>query len=181
MNKKILVIVGSPRENGNTNAMVKAFEKAARGRGFIVETFDATKATFNGCHACGACYKTRKACSFDDDFNIVAPKILEAEGVVFAMPVYWYSIPSQIKGLIDKLFSFQIGQKDYKRKECALISCCEEKDLSVFDGVRYPMEKTAALLEWKVVGEVLIPGVLNIGDIEKTDGEEQAKVLAEKF
>ncbi len=43
------------------------------------------------------------------------------------------------------------------------------------------MERTAALLKWKMVGEVLVPGVLNVGDIEKTDGCKQAAVLAEKI
>lgn len=53
--------------------------------------------------------------------------------------------------------------------------------MSVMDGVRVPMERTAALLKWKMVGEVLIPGVLNVGDIEKTDGCKQAAALAEKI
>lgn len=66
-------------------------------------------------------------------------------------------------------------------KECALITCCEEDDISVMDGVRIPVERSAALLKWKMVGEVLVPGVLNTGDIEKTDGCSQAAALAEKF
>ena len=66
-------------------------------------------------------------------------------------------------------------------KECALVTCCEEDDMSVMDGVRIPIERSAALLKWKMVGEVLVPGVLNAGDIEKTDGCSQAAALAEKF
>ncbi len=97
------------------------------------------------------------------------------------MPVYWYSIPAQIKGVIDRLFSFVVGGKDIAGKECAVIACCEEQDMSVFDGVRIPMERSAALMKWKMVGEVLVPGVLNVGDIEKTDGCKQAAALAEKF
>ncbi len=53
--------------------------------------------------------------------------------------------------------------------------------MSVMDGVRIPMERSAALLKWKMVGEVLIPSVLNAGDIEKTDGCEKAAALADKF
>ena len=48
-------------------------------------------------------------------------------------------------------------------------------------GVRIPMERTAALNKWKMVGEVLVPGVLNAGDIEKTDGCARAAALADKF
>lgn len=49
------------------------------------------------------------------------------------------------------------------------------------DGVRIPMERTAALLKWDVVGEVLVPGVFVEGDIEKTDGCAKAAELAGKF
>ncbi len=101
--------------------------------------------------------------------------------IVFSMPVYWYSIPAQIKCVIDKLFSFVVGGKDIAGKDCALIACCEEDDMSVFDGVRIPIERSAALLKWNMVGEVLVPGVLNVGDIEKTDGCKNAIALAESI
>ena len=71
--------------------------------------------------------------------------------------------------------------KDIAGKECAVITCCEEEDISVMDGVRVPLERTAALINWKMVGEVLVPGVLEAGTIEKTDGCAQAAALADKF
>lgn len=177
MSKKIVVITGSPRKNGNSFAMTDAFIKAAEAKGYTVTRFDAAAKNVGGCHACETCYKTGKACSYDDDFNTLAPSILEADAVVFTMPVYWYSIPAQIKGVIDKLFSLVVGGKDFAGKKCALITCCEEHDMSVMDGVRVPIERTAALLKWEMVGEVLIPGVLNIGDIDKTDGCKKAAAL----
>ena len=61
---------------------------------------------------------------------------------------------------------------------CALITCCEEEDASAMDGVRIPMERTAAL---NMAGEVLVPGVLETGAIEKTDGCAQAAALAERI
>lgn len=178
---KIVVITGSPRKNGNSFAMTEAFVRKAEERGHTVERFDAAFMNIGGCHACETCYKTGKACSFDDDFNRIAPALLEADAVVYTMPVYWYSIPAQIKGVIDRIFSLVVGGKDVAGKKCALIACCEEDDMSVMDGVRIPVERSAALLKWEMVGEVLVPGVLNIGDIEKTDGCRQAKALAEKF
>lgn len=178
---KITVITGSPRKNGNTFAMVDAFVKAAEAKGNEVVRFDAALMNIGGCRDCCTCFKTGKACSFDDDFNIIAPHILEADAVVFAMPVYWYSIPAQIKGVIDRLFSFMVAEKPIAGKKCGLITCCEEDDMTVMDGVRIPMERTAALLKWEMTGEVLIPGVFNEGDIEKTDGCAQAAALAEKF
>ena len=179
MSKKIVVITGSPRKNGNSFAMTEAFIKAAEEKGHTVTRFDAAMKKVGGCHACETCYSTGKACTFDDDFNTIAPAILEADAIVFTMPVYWYSIPAQIKGVIDRIFSFVIGGKDIAGKECALITCCEEEDMSVMDGVRIPMERMCALNKWKMVGEVLIPGVLHAGDIDKTDGCIRAAALAD--
>lgn len=51
--------------------------------------------------------------------------------------------------------------------------------MTVMDGVRIPIERTAALNKWNMIGEVLIPGVLNVGDIEKTDGCKKAAELAD--
>ncbi len=181
MSRKIVVITGSPRKNGNSFAMTDAFIQAVEAKGHMVTRFDAAMKNVGGCHACETCFKSGKACSFDDDFNTIAPAILEADAVVFTMPVYWYSIPAQIKGVIDKLFSFCVAGKDIAGKECALITCCEEDDMSVMDGVRIPIERSAALLKWHMVGEVAVPGVLNAGDIEKTDGCKQAAALADKI
>ncbi|MCF2576685.1 NAD(P)H-dependent oxidoreductase [Phocaeicola barnesiae] len=127
------------------------------------------------------CFKTGNACSFDDDFNLIAPAILEADAVVYTMPVYWYSIPAQIKGVIDRIFSLVVGGKDVAGKKMGLICCCEEHNPTVMDGVRIPIERTAALLKWDMVGQVLIPGVLNEREIKKTNGCKQAAELAHKF
>ncbi len=161
MSKKIVVITGSPRKNGNSFVMTDAFIKAAEEKGHTVTRFDAALKKVGGCRACETCYSTGKACTFDDDFNTIAPAILEADVIVFTMPVYWYSIPAQIKGVIDRIFSFVV------------------RDMSVMDGVRIPVERMCALNKWKMVGEVLIPGVLNVGDINKTDGCEKASALAD--
>ena len=178
MSKKIVVITGSPRKNGNSFAMTDAFIKAAEAKGHTITRFDAALKKVGGCLACETCFSTGKACTFDDDFNTIAPAILEADVIVFTMPVYWYSIPAQIKGVIDRIFSMVVGGKDIAGKECALITCCEEDDMSVMDGVRIPVERMAALNKWKMAGEVLIPGVLNVGDIDKTEGCKKAADLA---
>lgn len=181
MSKKIVVITGSPRRKGNSFAMTDAFIKAAEEKGHIVTRFDAAMKKVGGCRACETCFSKGKACTFDDDFNTIAPAILEADVIVFTMPVYWYSIPAQIKGVIDRIFSFVVGGKDIAGKECALITCCEEEDMSVMDGVRIPIERMCALNKWKMIGEVLIPGVLNTGDIGKTDGCKKAAALADEI
>ena len=178
---KILVVTGSPRKNGNTFAMTDAFVKAAEAKGHDVIRFDAAMMKIGGCRACMTCFKTGKACSFDDDFNVIAPHILDADAVVYAMPVYWYSIPAQIKGVIDRVFSFCVAEKDIAGKKCGVITCCEEHDPTVMDGVTHPLRRSCELLKWEYVGEVCVPGVLNEGDVAATDGCAQAAALVEKF
>ncbi|WP_300851916.1 flavodoxin family protein, partial [uncultured Bacteroides sp.] len=89
----IVVITGSPRKNGNSFAMTAAFVRRAEELGHTIRRFDAAFLKIGGCRACETCYKTGKACSFDDDFNAIASAILEADVVVYTMSVYWYSIP----------------------------------------------------------------------------------------
>lgn len=178
---KIVVITGSPRKGGNSFAMTDAFVREAETLGHSVRRFDAAMMDIGGCRACETCYKTGKACTFDDDFNLVAPAILEADAVVYAMPVYWYSIPAQIKGVIDRVYSLVAGGKDIGGKKCAVITCCEEDDPTVMDGVTKPLERSAALLKWRMAGEVRIPGVYKAGDILRTDGLRLAAELAHKL
>ena len=183
MYKKILVLTGSARKDGNSNRMARAFAEAAEAKGHAVKVIDTAKLKLNFCHACETCYKTGKPCSFDDDFNLIADDILAADALVFSSPVYWYSVPSQLKAVIDKMFSFVIGGRgdQFFGKECALICCCEGEDPAIRDGVRIPFERTAALNKWTVAGEVLVPGVYSVGDVDRTDGIAQAAALAEKF
>lgn len=89
MSKKIVVITGSPRKKGNSFAMTEAFIKAAEKRGHTITRFDVAMMNVGGCRACETCFKTGKACSFNDDFNIIAPAIQDADAIVFSMPVYW--------------------------------------------------------------------------------------------
>ena len=178
---KIVVINGSPRKHGNTARMIQAFKDSAGANGHEIVEFNAALSNVGGCHACETCYKTGKACTYDDDFNTIAPDILDADGVVLACPTYWYSFPGQIKNVIDKFYSFFIGKKEIAGKKSALICCCEESELDVMDGLSQPYDKIIALLKWESVGKVLITDVLEEGAVDKTDGCAQAAALAERF
>ena len=189
MGKKIVVLTGSPRNRGNSFALTDAFIKEAEALGHSVTRFDTAMMEIRGCRACDMCYSKGKACSFDDDYTPIAAAIEEADGIVFTMPVYWYTMPAQIKAAIDKFYSFMVGGRKkafgdsdpISGKKCGLIVCCGDTDMGTFDGVKFAYEKTIGLLQWNSVGEVLIPAVNDIGDIEKTDGKAQATALAGKF
>ena len=128
--KHIVVITGSPRRSGNSFAMTRAFTDACEAKGHSVTRFDAAFMNVRGCMACEHCYeKGDQACIFNDDFNTIARAVENADLVVLACPVYWYSFPAQIKAVLDKFFSFYMRGKRsdiMKSKKCALLSCLEK-------------------------------------------------------
>ena len=128
---KITVITGSPRKHGNSFAMTETFIKEAEHCGHEIKRFDAAFMKIGGCHACMTCYKTGKACSFNEEFDIIASSIVDSDAIVFTMPVYWYSIPAQIKGVIDCMFSLVVGGKEVAGncKSCYICSQRIERNI----------------------------------------------------
>ena len=79
------------------------------------------------------------------------------------------------------MYSFMVGGKMEKlaNKKAALMICCMSEEAGVMDDVKSPFEKSFAMLKWDCIGEVLVTGVGNPGDVEKTDGCKRAAALAE--
>ena len=178
--KKIVVITGSPRKNGNSFAMTDAFIKAAEKNGHSITRYDAADMEIKGCTACESCFQAEKACIFDDDFNSMVPAIEEADVVVLTTPLYWYTFPAQLKAVIDKFFALYNGQRAIGNKECAFMACCAER-VECMEGICFAYKHTVELMGWKSVREVLVPSVHMPGDIYKTDGIAQAEILADMF
>lgn len=160
---KIVVITGSPRK-GNSAAMVESFKKAAESRGAEVKIYDSVKRKNDAA-----------------DFRELDQDLREADGVVLAAPVYWYTFPADIKAVVDHFYFPFVKGETFKGKKAALIACCEEKTPETFQGMNFAFDKTMELMEAEIVGKVEIPGVLDANDIKKTDGEALAARLADKF
>jgi len=108
MSKKIMVLSGSPRKNGNTNTVVEWFAEGAKGAGASVELIDVTrlKSRFGGCIGCMGCQKSEKyECAVDDEVKPVLARIPDADVVVFATPTYFFGPTAQIKSLLDRMYS----------------------------------------------------------------------------
>ena len=82
---------------------------------------------------------------------------------------------------LDRLICFQEGNKNISDKLYGIISCCEDKDMETFDGLRVPLEKMARDFGWILLDEILAPGMERTNDIENTDGIRRAKELADKI
>lgn len=180
MKKKILVLTGSPRTDGNSDLMAKAFVKGAKMAGHEVQIFSAGRSEIKGCTACNACV-AKKACIHRDDFDKLAPMMLWADALVLATPMYWYSFPAQIKAALDKMYSFLAGGVPMKIKETMLLCCAETEDSSEFAGILSSYQIIANYLNWKDKGHLLVPNVNHSGDIHKTDALTKAEEMGKQF
>ena len=98
---KILVLNGSPRK-GNTLTAITAFAEAAQINN-EVEVVDTYKLNIGSCMGCDSCGCT-KGCVATDDTNMIIDKMVAADMIVFASPVYWWGITAQMKLVIDKAY-----------------------------------------------------------------------------
>jgi multimeric flavodoxin WrbA len=130
MAKKIMVLCGSPRKNGNTNTVVQWVAEGARSVGAEVEVFDVSRLNLkaNGCIACMGCQKSDKyECVLGDDAANIVKRIPEFEVLVLASPIYWFSVSAQLKIVMDRMFSLikfdpktgePLSSADKKTKMC---------------------------------------------------------------
>jgi multimeric flavodoxin WrbA len=108
MAKKIMVLAGSARKNGNTNTVVGWFAESAKAAGADVEVVDVTrlKSTFHGCIGCMGCQKSDKyECAVKDEVQPVLARIPATDVVVFATPTYFFGPSAQIKAVLDRMYS----------------------------------------------------------------------------
>ena len=175
--KNILVITGSPRKNGNSDIMANYFIEGAKEAGHEVQRFDAGRKKIGGCKACNTCYSKGVACSYNDDFNELAPMIEQADMIVFASPLYFYSFTAQIKAAIDKMYSLYVGERPLKVNETMLLACAETDVEKDFDGMVRSYEIMADFLKWENKGHILAVNVSGKGDINGKPILEEVKAL----
>ena len=118
---KVLLVNGSPHENGCTFTALKEAADRLESKGVSTEIFWLGRAPVAGCIACGSCSKTGK-CFRDDVVNIFAEKCAEADGFIFGSPVYYAGISGQLKSFMDRLF-YSASSKLRGKPACAVVSC----------------------------------------------------------
>ncbi len=181
MSKNILVLTGSARKGGNSDKLADAFIAGAQQAGHTTVKYVTATKNIKGCIDCKKCFSKGTACSVKDDFNELAPLVEQADMIVFATPMYWFSFPSKLKAAIDKFFSFLIGGKALKIKERALMVCGGDKNESSFEGIVKSYQLIANFLGWKDSGIVLVPGLQDKDDILKTDGLKRGGALGQNI
>lgn len=129
MSKKVLILSGSPRMGGNSDVLCDMFAKGAKESGNEVEKINVAQKNIGFCRACYACKESGK-CVINDDMAPILEKMIDADVLVLASPVYFYSIDAQLKAVIDRTVARWL---EVKNKEFYYIVTMADEEFSSAD------------------------------------------------
>lgn len=177
---QVLVLMSSPRKNGNTDRLANAFIKGVEENGYSTEKIYVNYQNIKPCLGCNICQKTNQ-CVQKDDMQEIYEKMLEAKVIVFASPVYFYTFNASMKLLLDRTFAIE---KTIHDKDFYLLSTGLAPDESYFRIIKETFQKYIDCL--RVGGNRFVDSILGFqtgdkDDIEKTDSIEKAYNMAKEI
>lgn len=128
MSKKVLILSGSPRKGGNSDLLCDAFMRGAVEAGNAVEKVRVSEKKIGYCSACYYCVQSGGVCAKKDDMAELLQKMIEADVIVLASPVYFYSIDAQLKTVIDRTVARWTEVRD--KEFYYIITCADEEKAS---------------------------------------------------
>ena len=169
---KVLGIMGSPRIRGNTDLLLDEALKGAQSKGAEVEKIVVDKLKITPCKEYLGCFKDGN-CVIRDDMDAVYPKLLEADVVIIASPIFFYGVTSQAKALIDRCQALWARKHilkqslpDGKRKG-AFIAVGATQGKRLFEGVILTVKYFFEAIGVEYADELLVRGVDARGEIRQ--------------
>lgn len=131
MSKKVFIVSSSPRVNGNSDALAEEFARGARESGHAVTKVSVRDLDLKYCIGCMTCQTTGR-CVLKDGMNDLYDSVQNSDVLVFATPVYYYSVSGQLKTFLDRLNP--LYPKENKFKDVYLIATAADDNDSAMDG-----------------------------------------------
>ena len=187
---RVLGIMGSPRIKGNTELLLDEALKGAQSQGAEVEKLIVDKLDIAPCREYYGCLKDGN-CAIRDDMDAIYPKLLKADVIIVASPMFFYGLTSQVKALIDRCqalwarkYILKQSPPDSRRKG-AFVSVGATRGKNLFAGSILIVKYFFQCIGVKYADELLIRGVDKSGEIEEhptalSDAFELGKRLAQK-
>jgi multimeric flavodoxin WrbA len=172
---KVIGISTSPRENSNSDLLLRKALAGAGSTGAGAEYLQLCKFNIKPCIACGACYGTGE-CIIDDDFNVVLSKMLTTERLIFATPIYFMTVCSQAKTLIDRcqclwaskyMLKKPVSRAAPNTRQGMVIAVGGTKNKKMFDSVRLTMKYYFDALDMGCFANFFVGSVDEAGKIEQ--------------
>lgn len=171
--KNIVVISTSLRVSSNSDLLAEEFLKGAKSAGHKVEKVELLGTQIAFCRGCFACSKLGQ-CVIDDDVNDIKKKVMHADVVVWATPIYYYEMSGQMKTLIDRMNAMY--NLDYKFREVYLLTTAAEDEEFV------PRRAEAGLTGWiDCYPKARLAGTLFCGGVNKPNEIKGNAKLKEAF
>ena len=182
---KVLGIAGSPRRNGNTELLLKEFLRGAEESGLETDLNILSDLDISPCTSCDSCQKNGQ-CVISYNMQSMFSKLLEADYIVLASPIYFSGVTAQMKGFIDRCQTLWSRKYILKQKLIAperptrlgyFISTSGTKgdDNKIFRGSIITVKSLFHVIDIKYTGDLLFRGIDNKGDIIKhTDALQKA-------
>lgn len=184
---KVLGILGSPRLKGNTALLLEEALKGARSKGASVEKIVADKLDIQPCREYYGCEKDGD-CVIKDDMNDIYQKLLEADRVIIASPMFFYGLTSQVKALIDRCQALWVRKYVLKQvppnsnRKGAFIAVGATKGKNLFDGSILTVKYFFEAIGVRYSDELLVRGVDKKGEIKQhADALSRAFALGERL
>ena len=172
MRKNVLIISSSPRKGGNSETLAASFAKGAQDAGNHVETVWLREKQIGFCKGCLACLKAGH-CVIKDDAAEIAAKMHDADVLVFATPVYYYSVSGQFKTMLDR--ANPLYDSDYAFTKAYLLAAAAEDAPETFDGTEKAVKGWVDCFpRCTLAGTVFAGGVNGVGEIAGHPALEQA-------
>lgn len=163
MSKHVLMISSSPRKGGNSETLAASFAKGAEEAGHKVETIFLREKTYGFCKGCLACLKLGH-CVIDDDAVEIVAKMHDADVLVFATPVYYYSVSGQLKTMLDR--ANPLFDSDYAFTKAYVLAAAAEDAADTVEGTVKAVQGWVDCFDrCELAGTVFAGGVNGVGDI----------------
>lgn len=166
MTKKVLILSSSPRRNGNSDTLCNEFLRDAQDSGNQVEKIFLKDKHINYCTGCSVCSMFQKPCPQKDDAAEIVEKMIGADVIVMATPVYFYSMSAQMKTMIDRCCARYLEIKD---KDFYFIISAAENDRTLMERTLEGFRGFLDCLEnARECGIIYGTGAWKMGEIEGT-------------
>lgn len=179
MSKKVLILSGSPRKDGNSDLLCDEFMRGAAESGNKVEKIRVASKKITPCFGCYYCSAHNGECVHKDDMAEILQKMIDADVIVLSSPVYFYSINAQLKAVIDRTVARWL---EVKNKEFYYIVTMADDALSSADTTLACFRGYVDCVEGAIEKGVIIgKGVHDVGEIKNTVIMEQAYAMGKNI
>ena len=175
MAKNILVVSATVRKGGNSEILAEEFVRGAEEAGNNVELLRLREMNLRFCVGCLYC-QTHDKCAVHDSMNELYDRISTADILVFASPIYFYSVSGQLKTFLDRLNP--LFPRKNRFKKVYLLATCADEQKEAMDGAIKDVQGWIDCFEGvEFSGVIYGIGVTNAGEIRKTDIPQEAYLL----